>query len=286
MRNLYSKLSILFLFLIVFYGCKETQPITQANINGEELHFINEGEGDIALVFVHGYTNNKEIWEEQVSYFSSKYKVIAVDLPGFGKSSHNRTDWTMENYGKDIAGLVQKLNLKKVMLIGFSMGSPVVIEAADLLKDETIGLILVDNIKDVKINYPDEAIEGIKAFMNDIINNPTEEKLVKTGFIKQNTSENFLRVKKMLDEATSHVGWDDIFTNLIKWSNEKDEAALSKLKIPVTLINSDFEPTNSEQLKQVISNLEIEIVKNSGHCIFWDFPEEFNALIEKSVKKL
>ena len=286
MRNLYSKLSILFLFLIVFYGCKETQPITQANINGEELHFINEGEGDIALVFVHGYTNNKEIWEEQVSYFSDKYKVIAVDLPGFGKSSHNRTDWTMENYGKDIAGLVQKLNFKKVVLIGFSMGSPVVIEAADLLKDETIGLILVDNIKDVKINYPDEAIEGIKAFMNDIINNPTEEKLVKTGFIKQNTSENFLRVKKMLDEATSRVGWDDIFTNLIKWSNEKDEAALSKLKIPVTLINSDFEPTNSEQLKQVISNLEIEIVKNSGHCIFWDFPEEFNALIEKSVEKL
>ena len=286
MRNLYSKLSVLFLFLIVFYGCKETQPITQANINGEELHFINEGEGDIALVFVHGYTNNKEIWEEQVSYFSSKYKVIAVDLPGFGKSSHNRTDWTMENYGKDIAGLVQKLNLNKVVLIGFSMGTPVVIEAADLLKDETIGLILVDNIKDVKINYPDEAIEGIKAFMNDIINNPTEEKLVKTGFIKQNTSENFLRVKKMLDEATSRVGWDDIFTNLIKWSNEKDEAALSKLKIPVTLINSDFEPTNSEQLKQVISNLEIEIVKNSGHCIFWDFPEEFNALIEKSVKKL
>ena len=171
MRNLYSKLSVLFLFLIVFYGCKETQPITQANINGEELHFINEGEGDITLVFVHGYTNNKEIWEEQVSYFSNKYKVIAVDLPGFGKSSHNRTDWTMENYGKDIAGLVQKLNLNKVVLIGFSMGTPVVIEAADLLKDETIGLILVDNIKDVKINYPDEAIEGIKAFMNDIINN-------------------------------------------------------------------------------------------------------------------
>lgn len=286
MRNLYSRLSVLFLFLSIFNGCKEEQPITQVSINGEEIHFINEGEGDTALVFVHGYTNNKEIWEEQVSYFSKKYKVIAVDLPGFGKSSHNRTDWTIENYGKDVAGLVQKLNLKKVVLIGFSMGTPVVIEAADMLKDETIGLILVDNIKDVKINYPDEAIEGIKAFMNDIIDNPTEEKLVNTGFIKQNTSENFLRVKKMLDEATSRVGWDDIFTNLIKWSNEKDEAALSKLKFPVTLINSDFEPTNSEQLKQVISNLEIEIVKNSGHCIFWDFPEEFNALIEKSVQKL
>ena len=285
MSKLTSKIGVLILIFIVldFYGCVEKAPITMVKTNGEEIYFSNTGEGDIALVFIHGFGNNKGIWDEQISHFSDKYKVIALDLPGFGLSSHNRTDWTMENFGKDIEGVIKELELKKVVLIGFSMGVPVAVEAAHLLKDETISLVLVDNIKDLSIQFPDEYIEGTKAFLNDLMTNPSEEKLVQGGFFKQNTKESYQKVLKMIDESTSNEGWDEILTNMFKWMNEKEESKLRELTLPVTIINSDNGPTNLAQLKSTINDLNIEILPNSGHCVFWDFPYKFNTLVEESI---
>ena len=287
MRILSSKqlFIILFLVLFVFTECVPKPPVTVVNTNGEEIHFSNTGAGDIALIFIHGFANNQEIWEGQIAHFSDRYQVIAVDLPGFGMSSHNRTEWTMENYGKDIAGVVHDLKLKKVVLIGHSTGAYVAVEAAHLLKNEVMGLILVDEVKDLKIHFSEETIVGMKGFLNDLMSNPSEEKLVQGGFFKQHTAESYQKILKMFDANPSQVGWDDFISNYFKWSNEKDEIALGNLSVPVSLINADLPPTNAEQLHAIISDLNIDIVENSGHCIYWDFPEQFNALIEKNVQK-
>jgi pimeloyl-ACP methyl ester carboxylesterase len=287
MRILSSKQFVFILFFVpfIFINCNSKPLVTVVNTNGEEIHFSNTGEGDVALVFIHGYGNYQGIWEGQVAHFSDRYQVIALDLPGFGLSSHHRTEWTTENFGKDVAGVIDELKLKKVVLIGFSMGAPVAVEAAHLLKDKALGLILVDEVRDLKIHFSDEAIAGIKGFLSDLMANPSEEKLVQGGFFKQNTAETFQKILKMMEENPSQVGWDDIMSNMFKWANEKDEAAFSSLSLPVSLINSDHQPTNSDQLNAIISDLSIDIVANSGHCIFWDFPEEFNALIEKNVKE-
>jgi pimeloyl-ACP methyl ester carboxylesterase len=276
MRILSSKqfVFVLFTVLFVFTGCAPKPPVTVVNTNGEEIHFSNTGEGDVALVFIHGFANYQGIWEGQIAHFSDRYQVIALDLPGFGLSSHNRTEWTMENFGKDVAGVVHALKLKKVVLIGFSMGAPVAVEAAHLLKDEVIGLILVDQVKDLKFHFSDEYVAGIKGFMNDLLANPTEEKLVQGGFFKHNTAESFQKVLNMSEANPSQVGWDDTLSNIIKWANERDEIAFGNL----------YPPTNADQLHEIISNLNIDIVEDSGHCIFWDSPEEFNALIEKNVQ--
>ena len=286
MRNLSSKqfVFVLCIVLFVFTECVPKPPVTVVNTNGEEIHFSNTGEGDIALIFIHGFANYQGIWEGQIAHFSDRYQVIALDLPGFGLSSHNRKEWTMENFGKDVAGVVHELKLKKVVLIGFSMGAPVAVEAAHLLKNEVMGLILVDQVKDLKIHFSDETIAGIKGFMNDLLANPTEEKLVQGGFFKQHTAESFQKVLKMSAAQPSQVGWDDILSNIFKWDNERDEIAFGNLSVPVSLINAEHPPTNAEQLHEIISDLNIDIVENSGHCIFWDSPEEFNALIEKNVQ--
>ena len=224
MSRLISSYQVLtILLLLFFFGCQKKSLVTVVHTNGEEIHFSNNGDGDITLLFIHGFGNNQGIWEGQISNFSSRYKVIAVDLPGFGLSSHNRLDWTMENYGKDIAGLIHELKLKKVVLIGFSMGAPVAIEAAKILDEELLGLVLVDQIKDINLNFPKEAVEGISAFIYDLLANPSEEKLVKGGFIKQNTSETYQKVLKMIEETSSNEAWDDILANTFNWVNEKDE---------------------------------------------------------------
>src|SRR6187200_3178241 len=69
---------------------------TNITINYVAIEFDECGQGDTTLLFVHGWCINKEYWADQSKYFSDKYKVVALDLPGFGNSGKNRTEWTFE----------------------------------------------------------------------------------------------------------------------------------------------------------------------------------------------
>ncbi len=109
--------------LFVISGCK-SEPIKNVNsFDGVNISFDNEGKGQPTVILVRGWSNTRSIWDAQVSYFSEKYQVIAIDLPGFGKSGNNRSEWTIASYGEDISTIIQHLNLKKVVLLGFSLGA-------------------------------------------------------------------------------------------------------------------------------------------------------------------
>ena len=98
--------------------------------DGVKISFSKQGDGDTAILFVHGWSNNRTIWEEQIAHFSQKYTVIGIDLAGFGKSGNNRKSWTISAFGDDVIAVIDQLGLKDVVLIGFSLGGPVIVEAA------------------------------------------------------------------------------------------------------------------------------------------------------------
>lgn len=105
--------------LFIISGC-ESEPITTVkSFDGVSINFDNEGKGEPAIILVHGWSNTRSIWDAQVAHFSKKYRVIAVDLPGFGKSGNNRNNWTIASYGEDISAIIQQLNLKKLCLWDF-----------------------------------------------------------------------------------------------------------------------------------------------------------------------
>lgn len=275
---------ILFL-AILFVACSPKEPITSVSANGEEINFINEGSGDLALVFVHGFGNNNSIWSDQVAHFSKEFQVIALDLPGFGVSTHNRTEWSMQAFGADVNAVVDALGLKNVILIGFSMGSPVVLEAAQLAGEELKGLILVDQIRDTKVHYSEEMIQGIQGFLNDLMAAPTQEKLVAGGFYTQNVEKSTQRVMDMMASMEPNEGWNASFLDIFKWENERDELALTNAGVPIALINADNQPTNSDNLRELVPGIQIDIMENTGHCVMWDFPEKFNALVEANIQR-
>ena len=108
--------SIFAALLLLITSCA-TDPITTVeSFDGVDIRFDNIGKGEPTIILVHGWSNTRTIWDAQIEHFSQKYQVIAVDLPGFGKSGNNRTEWTMENFGKDISTIINKLKLKKVVL--------------------------------------------------------------------------------------------------------------------------------------------------------------------------
>lgn len=265
-------------------GCKK-QPITSVtSADGVKIVFNQQGKGKPAIVFVHGWSNNKSIWDDQVAHFSEKYKTIAVDLAGSGESGNNRLNWTMSAFGDDIAAIIDKLKLDKVVLVGFSMGAPVVVEAAAKAPENISGVILVDDLLNIETNYPPEMIHLYDSIMMDVISNPTIEKTEGT-FFKTNIQENYNRVLTMLHKNSSMTGFRESLLEYFKWLNENCTETLRKVKAPVTAINSDSEPTNVEAFRKYVPSFRAKIIPGVGHVVFWDAPDEFNRLLEESIQE-
>lgn len=271
-------------FLLIVSGCLNEPVTTIDSFDGVSISFDNKGEGELAIILVHGWSNTRVIWDAQVSHFSEKYQVIAVDLPGFGKSTNNRSEWTIASYGEDISTIIQQLNLKKVVLVGFSLGASIVIEAANKVPDHVIGIVLVDGLHMVEMQIPPPMAHFLDSTMMDIINNPTKEKLVGGGFFKNNVDSAYHRILTIL-EGASHIGWRESLAGLINWRNDHCTNSIQALKAPIIAINSDMQPTNVEAFKKYAPTFKAKIVKDVGHIIMWDNTKEFNQLLEESIQE-
>ena len=108
--------------------------------DGVPIHYQNTGTREIALVFVHGWLGNTHWWDNQAKAFSDRYQVVRIDLAGHGKSGVNRNQWTAKAYAEDIRSVVNKLSLKRIVLIGHSMSGTNIVEAYQLLSDRVIAL--------------------------------------------------------------------------------------------------------------------------------------------------
>lgn len=111
--------------------------------DGSQIYYEVEGEGDPTLCFVYGAGGLIDHWRFQ-RILSSKFKLIFIDLAGHEKSVAEREKFTMKAYGEDVAAVINDQSFPNVILIGWSMGGPVILEAAKLLGNKIIGLIGVD----------------------------------------------------------------------------------------------------------------------------------------------
>lgn len=134
--------------------------------DNEKIYYEEVGSGEISLVFIHGSGVDIRVWKYQRS-LSSDFRCIFIDLPGHGKSGKNRENYTMESYGKDVQTVINQLNLQKVILVGWSMGGPVMLEAAKLHPNRIIGLLGLDTLFPLPFAMLPEGTNSIYTHNND-----------------------------------------------------------------------------------------------------------------------
>ena len=252
--------------------------------DGVEIHYDRRGHGSPALIFVHGWANDRSVWEAQARYFSEQHEVISPDLPGFGRSGKNRKVFTIASFGRDIATIIEDLGLEQVVLVGFSMGAPVVVDAAARFPERVIGVVVVDELHDVDATIPPAAISDMEGFFMDLVANPSNEKLVGSGFYKRNPETSFERVAAMLEGAPG-TGWRESLLGALNWLNEDCTASISSVRAPIIAINSDLRPTDVEAFRKYAPSFEAKIIPGTGHLLMWDAPDQFNRLLEESVRE-
>ena len=89
--------------------CEKNRIIQRGDVNIAYNRCVS---GDTTLFFIHGWGINKEYWKKQEDFFCKNYSVVAIDLPGFGTSGKNRSEYNFEEYADDVKTVIDELKLK------------------------------------------------------------------------------------------------------------------------------------------------------------------------------
>jgi pimeloyl-ACP methyl ester carboxylesterase len=252
--------------------------------HGVNIDYADTGIGDTTLLFVHGWGINKTYWTNQVDFFSPRYRVVSVDLPGFGQSGKNRNIWTAHAFGEDIDSVLSKLKLKNVILIGHSMAGHIILEAASHFPGPVIGLIGVDNFKQFgSVETKGEKEATIKA-LDSMKKN---FRPIAFQYINQ-----YLFYKTTADSIRKRV-WNDIANDdssiaiaCLEPDGFDEIKEMTDLKMKLCLVNSDYTATDTAGFIANHIPYQIFYVYQTGHFPMIEKPEKFNQQLEQAIAKI
>ena len=104
------------------------------------------GRGNIALIFLHGWCGDREYWKNQVDVFASEYQVVTFDQAGHGESDKDRKEWTMASLASDVESVANALELRRVIVVGHSMGGSVGLAVAKRMPGGRVPLKSVEHV--------------------------------------------------------------------------------------------------------------------------------------------
>lgn len=245
--------------------------------DGTRIEYAAAGTGEPTLVFIHGWNCDRTYWSAQMAHFADNHRVVAVDLAGHGASGLGRQDYTMAGFGQDVAAAVA--GDFPVILIGHSMGAPVMLEAARRLGDRVLGMVAVDSLHQVTDSVPDNS--AIEAQVAPLIDDyeTTARFFISELFIED--TDPALREEIVTDMLSAD---QDVSVSAIRGMMAMDFAqALADLRAPLVLINSTQRPTDMAALNALYPGSRLETMAGVGHFLMMEKPAAFNAILEDVI---
>jgi pimeloyl-ACP methyl ester carboxylesterase len=271
----------------VFFAAASARAVPAAtdghvlSADGVRIAYSVRGEGPIALVFVHGALADRTFWRNQLAALSDRFTVVALDLGGHGESGRDRKAYSLASWAADVRAVVETLGLRRVVLVGNSLGGPVVLEAAPLLKGRVLGVVGVDTLHDARLVVSrSEAQERAAAFRKDF--GPGCRALVDSLF-----HPGAQKVLHTWVEGRMCAGPVDLAARIIEGIADIDMAAIfRKAGVPIRAINGDLWPTGVEGNRKVTPDFDAVVKKDAGHFPMLERPDEFDRDLVALVKGL
>ncbi len=139
------KLGISFLFAvacIAFASCANNKQSYISVINNARLAVYESGQSDgLPIVFLHGHSLDSRMWQAQIEYFSKNYRVIAIDLRGYG-SSTEQVEGEVFTHADDVLQVADRLHIERAVYVGLSMGAFVVGDLLSMYPERCLGCVL------------------------------------------------------------------------------------------------------------------------------------------------
>ncbi len=279
-KNLFLVVVFLLTFQL-FYSPIYSKESKVKSIDGVEISFEVKGEGNVALVFTHGWSCDKSYWSNFRDEFAKDFKVVTIDLAGHGESGLNRENYTVELFGEDVAAVANHLKLNKIILIGHSMGGAVIIEAAKRLPGKVIGLVGVDTYQSFTDDWSAEQKENfLKSFTENFVE--TTKGFVKSMFPLTADSNLVKKVAEDMSSAPPKAAVSAI-RNVFFYD---PIPTLKEINLPIISINCDMYPVAIEENKKIVKDFDVKFMKGVGHFLMLEKPDEFKELLSEAINKL
>lgn len=248
--------------------------------NGGKLYFESTGKGD-PLLFVHGFTLDHRMWTPQVESFSSRYTVYTYDMRGFGQSSSPVGRYSHHD---DLRALIEFLHIKKVHLVGLSLGGEIAIDFCLQSPSFVRSLTLVDSslggyksTVDWNLHAKEHGIEqGKKNWLNHDVFASTHKK-----------DQVFNTLQKIVDEYSGwHLINSDPRDKVLPHAKER----LNEIKVPSLIIVGEHDLSYFHDISKVlhsrIHGSVMKIIKDAGHMVNLEHPDSFNEVLSTFLKSV
>jgi len=165
---------------------------------GGKLNYEIEGSG-LSVMLVHGFTEDRQIWEPFLSGIKKKYQWILPDLPGSGESPYNESLSTLKDFAEALYAIIENENIQEFVLIGHSMGGYISLSFAEKYPEKIKGLGLFHSS-----SYPDspekkEAREKSIQFIQKNGGAPYVEQAIPGLFSEGFKAEHPEQISKLID---------------------------------------------------------------------------------------
>ena len=138
--------------------------------DGKRVYFEDHGNGDAALVLIHGWGMNLRTWDCSLpALIAAGPRVVALDHRGCGQSDKDFADMGIEAIAGDVCALVEHLGLKRVVLNGWSLGGAVAVSAASALGPACVGLVLTCGATPAYLQKPEFPHGGTEEAMAETV---------------------------------------------------------------------------------------------------------------------
>jgi 3-oxoadipate enol-lactonase len=260
-------------------------------VNGNDVYWVDVGPPDaLPIVLIHGFPFSHEMWDPQIDFLKDRFRVIAYDLRGHGRSGVSDGQYTLEFFVDDLLGLLTHLKIEKAVLCGLSMGGYIALRSIERNPERVAALILADTqakadsneaklkrsatIKSVKTN-------GVKAYA---------EAFVKSVLAPQTLTSNKTAVEKIRQviEKNKSLG---ICGALLALACRTDTTeGLPGIKVPTLILVGEHDvltpPSASQEIHDRIPHSEYHVIPDAAHLSNLENTEEFNKYVLRFVRTL
>jgi pimeloyl-ACP methyl ester carboxylesterase len=251
--------------------------LSAASVDGLQIHSTTTGQGQKTVILVHGWTCDETTWTEQVPALAKQYRVVTLDLPGHGKSDSPKDGkFSMDLFARAVEAVRAEVGADHAVIVGHSMGSPVVIRYAQRYPEHTVALVLVDGLMPAVQNPNFNAAGGLKrsVAMAGPAGLKNRQAMIRGFFSVSTTPAMQTKILDMMmgaSEATA-VGAMDATDDPVTpadWS----------VKVPTLGIYASRPLASSQAIHAHFPDSEYTQIADTGHFLMIEKPEEFNRLL-------
>ncbi len=255
--------------------------LNNLNIDGININYRDEGSGDVILL-LHGWGSNIELFNGIFDLLTPKFRVVALDMPGFGKSEEPKEVWGVDDYLDFVIKFIEKLGLKEFDVLGHSFGGRVIIKMVNRedLSFKVSKIILVDSagIMPKRTFTYHVKVKSYKAVKSVLGCGPVRK-------VFPNALEKY---KKGKGSADYNAASDIMKGCLVKVVNEDLTYLLKDIKQETLLIwgeNDEATPlSDGQMMEKLIPESGLAVIKNAGHYSFLEQKYTFDKILSSFYK--